>query len=68
MIDVLPFFQRLHKRLGITMTPNAMHYLETKQVARTKHLADIKQRQSKKTWNKRKCDWLIEQTKIASKE
>jgi len=67
-IGYLPYFRRLHKKLGIAMTPNVLNYLDVKHKCRTKRLEFIKKKDSKKKRNKRKYDKLVEYTAIARKE
>ena len=67
-IGYLAYFKRLYKKMGITMTPNVLNYLDVKHKSRSKRLDATKEKNSKKKRNKRKYDKLLECTTIARKE
>jgi hypothetical protein len=67
-LGVLEYFERLYRKLGIPITDNVRHYLQTKEDKRSKRLAKLKTKEAKKHKNKRKHDKLHENTAIAKKE
>jgi len=67
-LGYLVYFQRLYKKMGITMEPNVHNFLDVKNRSRSKRLALAKDKASKKKRNKRKYDKLVEYTTIARKE
>jgi hypothetical protein len=67
-IGLLQCFKRLYHVLGITMTPNIVHFLEVKDKQREKRLANMKTNKAKRDCMKRKFIQLQEDEKIAKKE
>jgi hypothetical protein len=67
-IGVLPFYERLFRKLGITMTENVAHYLKWKEAARMKAIEGGKTGDAKKLKNKNKYLKLQEHTRVAKLE
>jgi hypothetical protein len=67
-IGVLPFYSRLFRKMGITMTDNVRHYLEVKESARMRKIEGGKTQAAKKNRNKAKYEKLKDHTRIAKME
>jgi hypothetical protein len=67
-IGVLPFYKKLFRKMGITMTDNVEHYLNFREDARMKQIATGRTTNAKKEKNKNKYLKLQEQTRIAKIE
>ena len=67
-LGLLPYFQRLFKKLGIKLTPNISHFLTVKDKACSERLAAMKTTAAKKERNKRKYLKLKKDTELAKKE
>jgi hypothetical protein len=64
-IGALPFYTKLFRRLGSTMTDNDHHFLKVKEAARMRKIQTRKTQQAKKDRNKNKYLKLQEATRIA---
>jgi hypothetical protein len=67
-IGVLPFYTKLFRKLGITMTDNVEHYLKVKETARIKQIQGGKTKEAKKQRNKNKYTKLKDYTRTAKME
>jgi hypothetical protein len=67
-LGLLQYFKSLYHALGITMTPNVLHFLQVKEMQREKRLANMKTTKAKKDRLKRKYFQLKEDELIARKE
>ena len=67
-LGLLEFYKKLFRKMGITMTPNVLHYLKLKGNIRFNKLAKKKTGDAKKTKNKRKYEKLKEHTRVAKIE
>jgi hypothetical protein len=67
-IGVLPFYTKLFRKLGITMTDNVEHYLRVRESARIRQIQGGKTQEAKKVRNKNKYIKLQEHTRTAKME
>jgi hypothetical protein len=67
-IGVLPFYTKLFRKLGITMTENVEHYLRVRESARIRQIQGGKTQEAKKVRNKNKYIKLQEHTRTAKME
>jgi hypothetical protein len=55
-IGLVRYYTRLYKAMGITITPNVMHFLQVKEGARTRRSKKCKEAETKKKRNERKME------------
>jgi hypothetical protein len=67
-IGLLQYFERLYHELGITVTPNVLHFINFKEKRRAKRLLSLQTNLYKKERMKRKYLQLAEDEKTARKE
>jgi hypothetical protein len=68
ILGVVGYFKRLFKMLGIAFTADVHYYLQTKESTRTKRLAKLQLKETKKNRLKKKFDQLKADEVIARKE
>jgi hypothetical protein len=67
-VGVEVFFVRLYEAMGITVSPNVIHFMKVKDTTRNKRLAALKTKEAKLNKNKKKFDKLKDDTKMAKIE
>jgi hypothetical protein len=67
-LGVLPFYTKLFRKLGITMTENVEHYLRVREDARIRQIQGGKTQDAKKERNKNKYLKLQQHTRTAKME
>jgi hypothetical protein len=67
-MGVMPFYMKLFRQLGITMTDNVEHYLRVKETHRMKKIQHGKTKEAKKQRSQVKYDKLKEATRMAKME